>query len=58
MLGLRTYLGKRGKSLIRRHREDDPSFSGVQIVEMWAAIQAAGGLDTIIEEAKAFHGSK
>ncbi len=55
-LGLRFYLGQKDKSLIRRHREDDPAYSGMQVSELWAAIQATGELDTVIHNARAFYG--
>jgi hypothetical protein len=51
--GVRYYFGQKEKSLIRRHREDDPSQSTI----LWALEQAIGDLDSIINQYREFHGT-
>ncbi len=51
LVGLQRYFGQKGKSLIRRHREDDP-----QVSIMWIVHQAVGDLDNIIQTIREFRG--
>lgn len=52
-IGVRYYIGKKDKPLIRRHREDDPS----QTTIMWVNEQAVGDLDNTVEQYREIHGS-
>lgn len=51
LFGLWRYFGQNGKSLIRRHREDDP-----QVTILWIVGQAVGDLDNIIQTIREFRG--
>ncbi|SLN11720.1 hypothetical protein RUM8411_00181 [Ruegeria meonggei] len=52
-IGVRYYIGKKDKPLIRRHREGDPS----QTTILWVIEQAVGDLDYIVEQYREIHGS-